>query len=378
MEQNRQIDPNQRRLEQQSLVVRRFFCNLAPYLLIDLILIGFTDAPQWAVVLILTAETAALLALIQHDYRTLYELERPLEALSDAAGVLSKDDLTAEDLQQLARRLDEITVKSLNGRVNLPNGQAELRGLEGSINSMLERLDKGYQAQARFVSDASHELRTPIAVIQGYADLLRRWGKDDPSVRDEAINAIREETAYMSDLVQKLLFLARGDNETQTVKLAPFCLSELAEDVLRETELLHTGHSVEGDIAQAVYVKGDLGLIKEAMRVIVDNAVKYTPQGGTISLRLTASAGSAHFSVADTGPGISGEDQTRIFEQFYRADKSRSRETGGTGLGLPIGRWIAQRHGGSLTVSSVVGLGSRFTLTLPLLELGELEDAASE
>lgn len=366
------MEPKEQKLNQQALVVRRFFWNLAPYLLIDLVLIGFADAPKWAVALILTAEAAALLAQIQQDYRTLHAMEQPLEAINEAAGVLAKDDLTAEDLQQLAKRLDEITVKSLHGRVALPGGQEELRGLEGSINSMLDRLDRGYQAQARFVSDASHELRTPIAVIQGYANLLSRWGKDDPSVREEAINAIREETEYMSTLVQKLLFLARGDNETQTVKRAPFCLSELAEDVLRETRLLDTGRSIEGEIAPEVYIEGDLGLIKEAMRVLVDNAVKYTPAGGTISLRLAASEGKALFSVTDTGPGIPEEEQEKIFERFYRADRSRSRETGGTGLGLPIGRWIAQRHGGSLTVSSAVGLGSRFTLALPLLELGEL------
>lgn len=367
------MDDGSRAATPQAAVVKQFFVNLIPYLVIDALVYFCMDGPKWAYLLLFTVEAVALVALLQQDYRRLRQLERPLEAIHEAAGMLARDDLSTEDLQELARRLDQINVKSLNGRIQLPNGQEELKALTAAINSMLERLDKGYQAQARFVSDASHELRTPIAVIQGYANLLNRWGKDDPTVREEAIAAIRKETEYMGNLVQQLLFLARGDNETQVVQRAPFCLSELAEDVFRETGLLDTSHTLESDIAQNVFVNGDIRLIKEALRILVDNAVKYTPAGGTVSLRLAAGGGTAALSVADTGPGIPAGEQEKIFERFYRADSSRNRETGGTGLGLAIGRWIARHHGGSLTVSSVEKLGSRFTLTLPALEMEAVE-----
>lgn len=352
----------------QRFVVRLFFRSFACYLVLDALIYLFFDGPMWAFLLLFSVEAVALLSGLQRNNQLVRQLSRPLEAINETADILAKDDLSAEDLEALAQRLDKINVKSLNGRIQLPDGQEELGALTAAINSMLERLDKGYQAQARFVSDASHELRTPIAVIQGYANLLNRWGKDDPAIRQEAISAIQKETAYMSELVQQLLFLARGDNETQTVKLAPFCLSELAEDVFRETEMLDTARTLESDIAPEVYVTADMGLIKQAIRILMDNACKYTPAGGTVSLRLVSTGGNAALSVADTGPGIPAEEQEKIFERFYRSDASRNRETGGTGLGLAIGRWIATRHGGSLTVSSVEGLGSRFTLTLPLME----------
>jgi signal transduction histidine kinase len=351
----------------QEMVVRVFFRNLAIYLLLDGVVYLCFQGPSWGFVLLFTLEAVALVVSMQRNTRLLRRIQRPLEALGETAGVLAKADLTAENLQELAARLDAINVKSLDGRLQLPE-EGSLSALTRAINGMLERLDQGYQAQARFVSDASHELRTPIAVVQGYANLLSRWGKDDPVVRQEAIDAIQKETDYMSRLVQQLLFLARGDNETQVVKLEPFCLSELAEETFRDMELLDTGRTLESDIAPDVFVNADRGLIRQAIHILMDNACKYTPEGGTVSLRLRGEGEQAVLSVADTGPGIPAEEQEKIFQRFYRADTSRSRQTGGTGLGLAIGRWIAQRHGGTLTVSSVEGLGSRFTLCVPRLE----------
>ncbi|MCD8160043.1 MAG: HAMP domain-containing histidine kinase [Clostridiales bacterium] len=357
--------------EARKQVMRLLFRGMIWYVAIDAILLLCFQGPAWAFVLIAAVELAALVTGVEYDNWMVQQAARPLEAISETADVLAKAELTASDLQQLARRLDDINVESLSSRIRPPVSQAaSLTALTAAINGMLERLDTAYQAEARFVSDASHELRTPIAVIQGYADLLDRWGKDDPAVRQEAVDAIRKEAENMSNLVQQLLFLARGDNETQVVEPERFCLSDLAEDIFRETALLEPGQTLESDLAPQVYVLADVGLIRQAVRILVDNACKYTPQSGSVTLSLTAREGYALLTVADTGPGIPPEEQERVFERFYRSEQSRSRATGGTGLGLPIARWIARRHGGDILLGSVPGQGSRFTLVLPLPEAG--------
>ena len=203
----------------------------------------------------------------------------------------------------------------------------------------------------RFVSDASHELRTPIAVIQGYANLLDRWGKDDPATRQEAIDAIRQEADSMKELVEQLLFLARGDNDSMQVSFEPFDLTEVAGEVLR--------------------------LIKQALRVLVDNAIKYTPEGGRVTIWAEGADGLARLSVEDEGQGIDRESLPHIFDRFYRTDESRARQTGGTGLGLAIAKWIADRHGGWFEVVSWPGVGTRITLVLPLAPMEEGEPEAS-
>jgi signal transduction histidine kinase len=196
--------------------------------------------------------------------------------------------------------------------------------------------------------------------------MLDRWGKNDPEAAQEAINAIRQEAESMSALVQNLLFLARGDNQTQQVHMVSLNLSDVAEEVLRETQLLETGRSISGEIFPLLRVNADLQLVKQVMRILVDNAIKYTEPGEEVCIRLRRRGTECVFSVTDTGPGIPTKELSRVFERFYRTDHSRSRESGGTGLGLSIAHWIAQRHQGSLEVLSREGVGSRFSLVLPL------------
>lgn len=280
--------------------------------------------------------------------------------------MLGREDAKLSDLRSLVNELGEINAAHLDERLDIPGGQTELAVLAEAINAMLERVEHSYQSQSRFVSDASHELRTPIAVIQGYANMLDRWGKNDPEASQEAINAIRQEAESMSALVQNLLFLARGDNQTQQVKLERFNVSDLADEVLRETQLLETGRSISGEIYPLLTIRADLRLVKQAMRILVDNAVKYTEDGDEVAIRLERRGTDCVFSVTDTGPGIPQRELAKVFERFYRTDQSRSRESGGTGLGLSIAQWIAQRHGGSLEVLSRVGVGTRFSMVLPL------------
>ena len=243
----------------------------------------------------------------------------------------------------------------------------ELASLAQSINAMLERINRAYSAQARFVSDASHELRTPIAVIQGYAALLDRWGKDDPEALQESISAIRSEAKSMEELVEQLLFLARGDNDTQPVKPSLFDLSALAGEVLREEEMICPDRVFLPRWGEEpVPVRADQGLIKQVMRILMDNAIKYSPPGSRIYLRLSTQERYARLTVQDEGDGIPPDSIPHIFERFYRTDQSRDRKTGGTGLGLSIARWIVERHEGWFEVVSRPGVGTRISFLLPL------------
>ena len=167
----------------------------------------------------------------------------------------------------------------------------ELRSLAQSINAMLERINRAYSAQARFVSDASHELRTPIAVIQGYAALLDRWGKDDPEARQEAIDAIRSESDAMERLVEQLLFLARGDNDTQPIRPQLMDLTAVAETVLREEQMIHPERAFLARWQGPVVVRADPGLVKQVMRILMDNSVKYSGPEGRVYLRVSAQEG---------------------------------------------------------------------------------------
>lgn len=342
-----------------------FVQNLVCFLLLDLFILIFVGVSDWVWRLLFIVEFLTLLFFMNRNAQLIRSLLAPLEAMGETADVLSQSDLKPEDLECLIRRLDNINVSHLSSRVSLPQGSQELDGLTRAINAMLERIDQGYQAQARFVSDASHELRTPISVIQGYANLLNRWGKDNPAARQEAIDAIVQESDSMARLVEQLLFLVRGDNDTQVVHLEQVDLTLVADEVARETQLLDTGREIAAQLEPMVLVQADARLVKQAYRILVDNAVKYTPEGGHIRLSLCQEGGTARLAVTDDGPGIPREELGKLFQRFYRADQSRNRQTGGTGLGLSIAYWIAQRHGGWIEVTSRPGVGSRFTLVLP-------------
>lgn len=342
-----------------------FVQNLICFLLLDLFILLFLGIGSWAWRILCIVEFLILLYFMNRNSKLIRSLLAPLEAMGETADVLSRSDLSPEDLECLIGRLDQINVSHLSSRVTLPQSNQELEGLTRAINAMLERIDQGYQAQARFVSDASHELRTPISVIQGYANLLNRWGKDNPAARQEAIDAIVQESESMARMVEQLLFLVRGDNDTQVVHVEQVDLTLIADEVARETQLLQTGREIVTQLEPMVLVQADARLIKQAYRILVDNGVKYTPQGGRIRLSLMQEGEIARLSVTDNGRGIARDELGKVFQRFYRADQSRNRQTGGTGLGLSIACWIAQRHGGWIEVMSRPGVGSRFTLALP-------------
>ena len=325
--------------------------------------------------ILMICQLVSLLSNLFKNAGTIKKTLRPIQELAAAAAKLNTaSGMSPEELSVLADKLDEINATHLDTRISVSGTQKELRELAQAINAMLDRINEAYRSQMRFVSDASHELRTPIAVVQGYANLLDRWGKDDPAIRQEAIDAIRQEADSMKELVEQLLFLARGDNDSMRIEMEDFDLTALAAEVLRETEMIDQTHIFLARWDGAVPVRADAGLIKQALRVLVDNSIKYSPEGGRILLSVRADGGAARMSVQDEGQGIGAESLPHIFDRFFRTDESRARQTGGTGLGLAIAKWIADRHGGWFEVLSREGVGTRITMVLPLRQTGPGQD----
>ena len=261
---------------------------------------------------------------------------------------------------------ERISIEDLSRRIEIDGPDDEMKELSVTFNSMIDRLETAFQRQNEFVSDASHELRTPIAVIQGYAHLINRWGKSDPDVLQESIDSIISETTHMSGLIGKLLLLAKSDQNRVTVIKERRSLDELATEVMKEFELLEYGCQLVYEKEDGVEIWADAGLVKQLMWVHMENAVKYSPQGGTITLRVWKDKTRAYVSVQDTGIGIQTEDLPFIFDRFYRVDKSRNKEISGTGLGLPIAQWIMSSHEGEILVESSEEAGTTFTDCFPL------------
>ena len=339
----------------------------APYA-IRVDLTGIFRTLSWAGVALLICQGLSLLTNLFRNSRSIRKVLRPIQDLAATAARLnSMTHMSRRELENLAGELDKINAKHLDSRIDLLATQKELRGVAQAINDMLDRVNRAYSAQMRFVSDASHELRTPIAVIQGYASLLDRWGKSDPEALQESIDAIRSEAAAMERLVEQLLFLARGDNDSQPVKKERLDLTRLAGEVLREEEMIHPDRVFLPRWGEEpVTVFADPGLMKQLIRILMDNSVKYSGEGDKVYLRVTEHQGFARVTVQDEGMGIPPEGIPHIFERFYRSDQSRDRKTGGTGLGLSIAKWIVDRHGGWFEVVSQVDVGTRITFVLPL------------
>ncbi|MEG1891158.1 MAG: HAMP domain-containing sensor histidine kinase [Clostridia bacterium] len=268
----------------------------------------------------------------------------------------------------MAETAAKLSANNLSDRISVDGTKNELKDLAMVINGMLDRIELSYNSQKQFVSDASHELRTPIAVIQGYAGMLERWGKTDKEVLDEGITAISQEAASMKELVERLLFLARHDKKTLLLEMEDFDPLEVMSEVSREAKLLSPAHSFALSPAQNARISGDKGMVKQLMRILVDNAIKYTPPGGSITLGVRCDSRSCSLSVTDTGAGISAENLPKVFDRFYRCDDARKSQTSGHGLGLSIARIIVVAHGGKLKVRSKVGVGTTFCAIFQLVE----------
>ena len=290
----------------------------------------------------------------------------PLNRLAATAQLISSADFEGDSFHALEDALEKIDASQTD--CHLSTGNTELQGIESAINNLIDRMKQSYVQQARFVSDASHELRTPISVIQGYANMLDRWGKEDEKVLEESISAIKTESESMSKLVEQLLFLARGDNGKNQLNMEDIDLSAMMQELYDEYLMVDPSHEfILKNEGAPVMAYGDYAMIKQTARILTDNAVKYTPEGNEIYFSAYIDEkGVPVFEVQDTGIGIAPEDLPKVFERFYRADDARNRKTGGTGLGLSIAKWIVDRHGGHFDIKSYPDAGTRFSVFLPV------------
>ena len=289
---------------------------------------------------------------------------KPLNEIAETAERLSNMVFDEEKFHTLEDAISKISPVASNERIHIQDN--EFKGWEDAINKLLDRMRDSYRQQARFVSDASHELRTPISVIQGYANMLDRWGKSDESVLDESIAAIKSESENMKNLVEQLLFLARGINGKTQLTITEFSLNNMMSEVLEESKMIDDKHIYSYINSEEINVYGDIGLLKQTARILVENAAKYTEAGEDIILRIGKNdKNEVYFSVQDNGIGMDAEDVPHIFERFFRADTARVRKNGGTGLGLSIAKWIIDNHKGYFSVLSRKGIGTRITVYLP-------------
>lgn len=289
---------------------------------------------------------------------------KPLDEIAETASRLSNMTFDEEKVQNLEEAISKISPTTSNEKIH--TGDSELQGLEESINNLLDRMRESYRQQARFVSDASHELRTPISVIQGYANMLDRWGKEDEKILNESIVAIKSEAENMKNLVEQLLFLARGINGKTQLNCKEFFLNDMMNEVFEESKMIDENHIYKYEENEKIKIYGDEALLKQTARILIENAVKYTDKGELIKFKIGKNKKEeVYFYIQDSGIGMNEKDVSHIFERFFRADTARDRKTGGTGLGLSIAKWIIDKHGGYFGVLSREEIGTRITVFLP-------------
>lgn len=291
---------------------------------------------------------------------------RPIKQMAERTRRLSELAMDESHYQNLEEAISGLHVESPDAYLTVAN--QELQGIERAINNMLERMREAGRQQTQFVSDASHELRTPIAVIQGYVNMLDRWGKEDEAILEEAIEAIKNEASHMQRLVEQLLFLARGDSNRQKLEKKQLSLNSILREVYEESIMIDEQHRYSFEESGEAVICGDSDMIKQSARILVDNAAKYTKEGEEIILRAgVGTDGAPFYSIQDYGIGMSQPDMEHAFDRFYRADAVRGSKTGGTGLGLSIAKWIVDQHGGYYEVVSRQELGTRFTVIFPIV-----------
>lgn len=274
-------------------------------------------------------------------------------------------------VDQITRAAQEINSSNLSKRLDVPRSGDELQRLSETLNSMLERLEDSFNRITQFTADASHELRTPLALMRTTTEVSLRTAETVSDYRD-AQKEVLEELEKTSSLVEKLMLLARADAGVETLQRGSVNLADSTKEACDDGQVLAQAKQLtfqENISSSTMIVDGDSHALHRLFLILIDNAVKYTPSGGSITVSLNRNGHSAVAEISDNGIGIAAQDLPYIFDRFYRADKARAREFGGVGLGLSIARWVAEAHGGSIEVQSSLGAGSIFRVRIPLLEV---------
>jgi heavy metal sensor kinase len=293
----------------------------------------------------------------------------PLALALAAGGGIFLARRALKPVEKIAQTAREIGESDLSQRINV-NTKDELGRLAATLNEMIGRLEKAFQRQKQFTSDASHELRAPLAVIEAESSLALQQERPSSDYQ-RSLEIISQESKQMSSLIDQLLTLARADAGKEQWNFTELNIGKLITNLSTDVEILcqEKGLSFQLGQTQDLVVKGDEARLRELFMNLLDNAIRYTPSPGTVSVSFRREGQMAVVAITDTGIGIPSEDIPFIFERFYRVDKSRSRAEGGSGLGLAICRNIAEAHRGKIEVESQVGVGSTFSVWLPLQSL---------
>jgi len=269
-------------------------------------------------------------------------------------------------MQQLHRSTEEITADRLDRRLPVANAQDELGQLTQTINAMIGRLERSFAEFRRFTADASHELRTPLTAIRTETEVALRQSLSMADYR-HLLGSILEECERLSRLTDQLLALSREDAGAACPVRESVELSTLLDSVLETMRPLAEAKALHlcMDGKEVIRVLGDEMRLRQVFYNVLDNAIKYTPEGGTVEVRMARQHGGAVITIRDNGIGIPPEHLPRVFDRFYRVDKARSREQGGTGLGLSIAKTIVAAHAGQVDLTSILGQGTLCTVTLP-------------
>lgn len=269
-------------------------------------------------------------------------------------------------LARMASQARRLTAERLDERLSLPDSSLEVDQVRDAFNETLGRLQRSFEGLRRFSADASHELRTPLTALRSVGEVALRQARTAEHYR-EVVSTMLEEVDRLSRLAEELLALARAEAGQARIERERVDLAALATDVVERLAVLaeERGQSLEAAAPGPVVVLGDRVALRQALVNLVDNAVKYSGPGTRIRVRTGARPGLGVVEVVDEGPGIAAEHRERVFDRFYRIDRSRSREMGGTGLGLSLVKWTAEAHGGRVELDSEPGRGSTFRLVLP-------------
>ena len=282
-------------------------------------------------------------------------------------GGLALANKALRPVDEITTRARKITAENLDQTIPPLDVDDEIGRLTATFNEMIRRLHSSFAQVKEFSADASHELRTPLTIIRGEIELALRSARTPEEYR-EILESTLEEIMRLTSIIDNLLTLAKADKGTYQAHFSEVDLRSLVEELLEDSEVLAQRKGIHIRLLKnsPVTIVGDRIRLRQLFLNIVDNAIKYTPEGGAVSLSMDSENGSAVFEVEDTGIGIPEQETEKIFNRFYRVDKARSRDLGGAGLGLSIARWIAEMHRGTITVRSQPQKGSTFTIMLPI------------
>jgi len=329
-----------------------------------------------------TQENGIIYFQIVKDMESEYDFMKivfMLMAVADSIGIIASiivgyivSKKMLKPIDYITKTADNISINNLKERIDISGPDDELTRLVNTFNKMIDRLQDSFDRQVQFVSDASHELRTPIAVVQGYANLLDRWGKNDKNALEKSIYAIKLEASNMANLVEKLLFLAKGDSGMQVIEKKEFWLNKLIEDVIDESNVIDENHEIFSSRNDIGKITADYGMIKQMLRIFISNSIKFTPDNVKIEINSEIHEEVVRITVVDTGIGIPKDEIDNILERFYIVDKSRSKEKAGSGLGLSIAKWIVDMHQGTIKVESEEGKGTKVVVILQNYKLSNI------